>query len=335
MRRRLQQVDAEEINNMALPWIREHRDEDFFLFVHYWDPHSIYYPPEPYRGLFYRGDETDPENHSLDVLKTQPVWPFTKRHLDAMKEGITDIEYVIAQYDGEIRYTDDNVGELVNLLKELGIYDETVLIFTSDHGESLGEHHFYFDHCDIYEPTIHIPLIVRYPEEVPKGRRIKDLVQSTLCIAPTVLKLFGLDVPKVMEGKNLIEIANGEDEGYGEIYVNQGLWTAKRAIRVGGWKLIKTLDKSFWETPETELYNLEADPEEADNLAEEEPRIVDELELRMYRWLRRKLGRRIDPLERIVENGLPVYRWVRRAAELSGLIEMYDEWRMRVDRGLT
>ncbi|OYT43871.1 hypothetical protein B6U84_05330 [Candidatus Bathyarchaeota archaeon ex4484_40] len=137
IRRKLQQVDAEEINEMALPWIREHKDEDFFLFVHYWDPHSIYRPPEPYRRLFYQGDETDPENRSLDVLRTQPVWPFIKRHLDAMKENITDIEYVIAQYDGEIRYADDNFGELLNLLEDLGIYDETAIIFTSDHGESL------------------------------------------------------------------------------------------------------------------------------------------------------------------------------------------------------
>ena len=332
IRRKLQQVDAEEINEMALPWIREHKGEDFFLFVHYWDPHSIYRPPEPYRRLFYQGDETDPENRSLDVLRTQPVWPFIKRHLDAMKENITDIEYVIAQYDGEIRYADDNFGELLNLLEDLGIYDETALIFTSDHGESLGEHHFYFDHCDVYEPTVHVPLIVRCPERLPEGRRVRDLVQSTLSVAPTVLDLFGLEVPKSMEGKSLIEISEGKVDGYEEIYVNQGLWTAKRAVRVGRWKLIKTLDKSFWETPETELYDLEADPGEVRNLAEDEPEVVDRLELRMYRWLRRKLGKRVDPLELIVKEGLPAYKWVRIAAEQTGLLEKYEEWRMRVDR---
>ncbi|RJS67906.1 sulfatase [Candidatus Bathyarchaeota archaeon] len=332
IRRKLQQVDAEEINEMALPWIREHKDEDFFLFVHYWDPHSIYRPPEPYRRLFYQGDETDPENRSLDVLRTQPVWPFIKRHLDAMKENITDIEYVIAQYDGEIRYADDNFGELLNLLEDLGIYDETAIIFTSDHGESLGEHHFYFDHCDVYEPTVHVPLIVRCPERLPEGKRVRDLVQSTLSVAPTVLDLFGLEVPKSMEGKSLIEISEGKVEGYKEIYVNQGLWTAKRAVRVGRWKLIKTLDKSFWETPETELYDLEADPGEVRNLAEDEPEVVDRLELRMYRWLRRKLGKRVDPLELIVKEGLPAYKWVRIAAEQTGLLEKYEEWRMRVDR---
>jgi len=121
IRRKLQQVEAKEINAMAIPWIRNYEDDDFFLFIHYWDPHSLYLPPEPYRRLFYKGNESDPENHSLDVLKSQPVWPYTKRHLDFIGRDITDINYVIAQYDGEIHYADDNVGKLLNVLEDLGI----------------------------------------------------------------------------------------------------------------------------------------------------------------------------------------------------------------------
>ena len=260
IRRRLQQVDAEEINRMALPWIKENRDKDFFIFIHYWDPHSLYIPPERYRRLFYEGDESNPENHSLDKLKTQPVWPFVKRHLDPMGKDITDIEYVIAQYDGEIRYADDNVGELRNLLEDLGILDETFLILTSDHGESLGEHDFYFDHCDVYETTVHVPLIIRCPSVLPQGKRVDTLIQSTISLAPTILNFFGIKVPQVMKGKDLTKVANGEEEGYKEIYVNQGLWTGKRAIRTERWKLIKTLDKAFWDTPYVELYDLDADP---------------------------------------------------------------------------
>jgi len=333
VRARLQQVDAEEINAMALPWIKEHKEEDFFIFIHYWDPHALYFPPEPYRRLFYQGDESDPQNHSLDDLKSQPIWPFTKRHLDKIGENITDIEYVIAQYDGEIRYADDNVGELINLLEELKIYDQTVIILTSDHGESMGEHHFYFDHCDVYEPTIHVPLIIRYPQELPSGKRVRALVQSSLDIAPTILNLFKIPKLEAMEGKDLISIAKGEEQGYDEIYVNQGLWTGKRAIRTEKWKFIKTLDKTFWETPDRELYDMERDPDERKDLAEEKPEVVDELELRMGRWLDKNLGRRIDPLQLIVDRGLPVYEWAERAAKQTGLIKNYEEWRMRVDRG--
>ena len=332
VRRRLQQVDAEEINSFAFQWLRENYKKDFFMFIHYWDPHSIYRPPEKYRRLFYKGDECDPENHSLDALREQPVWPFTKRHLDAIKEGIMDIEYVIAQYDGEIRYADDNVRNLVNMLEDLGIYDETALIITSDHGESLGEHEFYFDHCEVYETTIHVPLIIRYPPMIPSGKRFKGLVQSTISIMPTVLSLFGIKYQRRMEGKNLIDLANGEEEPFEEIYVNQGLWTAKRAVRTEKGKLIRTYDQGFWETPEIELYDMENDPSETRNLASEMREKADNLELRMERWRRMKLGKRIDPLDLIVSVGLPSRRWVEAAAMKEGMKRRYDEWRARIDR---
>ncbi|UCE10760.1 MAG: sulfatase, partial [Candidatus Thorarchaeota archaeon] len=246
IRRRLQQVDAEEINGMALPWIEENKNRDFFIFIHYWDPHGLYRPPERYRRLFYDGNECDPQNHSLDELKAQPVWPSAKGHLDAIGENLTDIEYVIGQYDGEIRYSDDNVKELVDLLDDLQMYDETAIILTSDHGESMGEHHFYFDHQEVYETTIHVPLIMRYPQTISKGTRIDGLLQSTISLSPTILDLFGIEPLAHMEGKNLVKLARGEEPTRKVIYVNQGLWTGKRAVRTERWKLIRTLDKAFW-----------------------------------------------------------------------------------------
>jgi arylsulfatase A-like enzyme len=334
-RRRLQQVDADEINGFALPWIREHRKESFFLFLHYWDPHGLYKPPEEYRRLFYDGDETDPDNHSLDALKKHPIWPFTKRHVDAIGEGITDLEYVIAQYDAEIRYADDHVKLLLDALEEAGIAGETVVMITSDHGESMGEHHFYFDHHGVYETTIRVPLIIRHPQETSSGQRVGDLVQSTISISPTVLSLFGLEAPRGMKGKDLFEVASKEEPGWREIYSNQGLWTAKRAVRTEEWKLIKTTHKAFWDTPDTELFRIDADPQETENLAEDEPDVVDRLELRMSRWLKDELQGRVDPLELILSHGLPVYDWVEIAARQTGLLESYEEWRMKIDRAET
>jgi arylsulfatase A-like enzyme len=149
---------------------------------------------------------------------------------------------------------------------------------------------------------------------------------------PTILDLFEIEPPTQLEGKNLIDLANGEEEPCEEVYVNQGLWTAKRAIRTPEWKLIKTLEKAFWETPEIELYNMKDDPDETENLASEMPEVVDELELRMERWKRKMLGKRIDPLELIISRGLPSRRWVERAAEREGMMGRYEEWRARIDR---
>jgi arylsulfatase len=330
--RLIQQVNAEDINNLALPWIRDHKDEDFFLFLHYWDPHGLYMPPEEYRGLFYDGDPYDPGNHSLDILKAHPIWSFTKSQIDAIGEGITDLEYIVAQYDGEIRYTDDHIKQLLDHLDVLGIDDETVIILTSDHGESMGEHHFYFDHFEVYDTTIHVPLIMRHPQGTPEGKHVTDLIQSTTSIAPTVLNLFDLDLPSYMKGKDLTKVANDIEQGDPVIYSNQGLWTAKRAMRIKEWKLIKTTHKAFWDTPEKELFRIDRDPGETENLTDTESEIVDMMELEMTRWAERELQGKPDPLDLIVSYGLPVYDWVEIVSKRTGLLNTYEEWRSRVDR---
>jgi len=329
--RKIQQVDAEEINAEAIPWLREHRGDPFFLFLHYWDPHGLYKPPEEYRRLFYDGDETDPGNRSLDPLKNHAIWSFTKRHVDAIDPELTDLEYVIAQYDAEIRYADDQLRLLLDALEDQGIADETAIIITSDHGESLGEHNLYFDHFAVYDTTIQVPLILRTPQGI--HNKISEPVQSTTSLAPTIFSLFGLDPPDHMKGENLVSIAEGETPCPPEVYSNQGLWTAKRAIIRDGWKLIRTTHKSFWDTPERELYRIQDDPLETRDLAEEEPEIADSLDLRMARWLREELGGKADPLDLIVTRGLPVYDWVEIVAKTTGLYETYEEWRTRVDRG--
>jgi len=333
----LQQVDADDINRMAISWIKQNFNKDFFIFIHYWDPHSLYIPPKPYRNLFYEGtDPTDPENHSLDNLKKSILWPFCKRHLDRIQEAnnlqneITDIEFVKAQYDGEIRYVDDKVGELFQILVDLGITDESLLIITSDHGESLGEHEEYFDHCTVYEPIIRVPLILLHPS-LPKGKRVKNLVQN-IDIPYTILKSANIQVPEDFEGRNLLSVANGKNEGYTEVYSNQGLWSAKRAIITrDGWKLIKTLDPGFWECPSIELYNLRNDPSETENLAQEKEDLVNELELKMLKWLERELGGKPDPLRLIVSAGLPSREWVTKAREeFFGMKGKYEEIRMKM-----
>jgi len=335
---RIQQVDADEINDMAIPWIRDHADRDFFLFVHYWDPHTLYYPPEKYRRLYYKGDPCDPKNRSLEPAKKQrELWPHTYNFLRRIRPGeedITDVEYVIAQYDGEITYADENVGGLMRALDEAGITEDTMVILTSDHGESLDDHHVYFDHPNVYEPTIHVPLIIRQPGRIPKRRRVDALVQL-IDIPYTILETLDIPIPPQLEGRSLTPLLRGQGkEGYPEIYCSQGLWTAKRAIRTAeGWKLIKTIDPTFWETPETELFNLKRDPGETRNLADEETDIRDELELRMARWVEARLKKRPDPLRLIASIGLPCLKFVENAREQmkTAAPTAYEEWRRLID----
>jgi len=325
-----QRVTADQINGFAIPWLKEHTGDDWFLFIHYWDPHTPYCPPRSYRGLFYHGNKSDPQNRSLDPVKENKVlYPFIQRLLDAMGGDITDLEYVISQYDAEIRYADEKFGEIISVLEESGILDETVIIVTSDHGESFGEHDVYFDHADVHEPIIHVPLIFKHSSFL-KGKVKKAFVQL-IDIAPTILELFRREVPLDFEGKSLLPLLTGTlDKQYTEIYANQGLWQATRMVRTEKWKLIKTIDKGFWPNrPELELYNLENDPQELVNIIDKEKRVADELELKLRRWEEERTGQRLDPLRVIASKGLPSGVWVREATakEKEGT---YEEWRQKM-----
>ncbi|MDP7975713.1 MAG: sulfatase family protein [Thermoprotei archaeon] len=325
---RIQRVQAEEINAMALPWIEQHQKEDFFLFVHYWDPHTPYMPPEKYRKMFYDGVYNDPSNHSLDELKSTPLW---YHHLTWLKEAgyadVTDLNFIISQYDGEIRHVDDAVGELIQKIDDLGLTDDTAIFLTADHGESMGEHGFYFDHADVYETTIHVPLMIRMPGIFPAAR-VSELVQG-IDVTSTILKMAGLS-PTDPEGLDLRDVATGA-KGRETVYSNQALWTAKRMIREKRYKLILTYEATYWPTPRLELYDLDNDPKEEKNIINERPELANELELKLRRWEDEQLGPRVDPLKKITESGIPAKSWVENVLKRYNVYDTYEKQRNAID----
>jgi len=333
---RLQQVDADEINDMAIPWIKQNREKKFFMYVHYWDPHTIYNPPAKYKSLYYKGDPTDPNNRSLEPLKKQIVWPFQRKllmRIEPYGEKITDLEYVIAQYDGEINYVDEKVGELLNTLEEVDVADDTMVVLTSDHGEALGEHNMFFEHGDVYEHTIRVPLIIKFPQMIPEGKKIDALVQG-IDIPATILDVLGIPKPEEFEGMSLLPLINGEkEEGYSESYTSVCHWSAKRTIITKeGWKLIRTIEPGVWKTPIIELFNLKKDPEEKHNLANQEKDIAYQLDAQMSRWLQSKLGPRPDPV-RLVSKDMRNKYLKQREKEWRELgdIATYEELRKSLD----
>jgi len=98
-----QAVPCEQYNARAIPWLKSHAGEKFFLFVHYWDPHTPYIPPEKYRDLFYEGNPCDPSNKSLEGLWQHPFGKAWKQWFEQIKPGITDAEYIVSMYESEIR----------------------------------------------------------------------------------------------------------------------------------------------------------------------------------------------------------------------------------------
>lgn len=147
-------------------------DQPFFLFVHYWDTHSPYLPPEPYLRRFYPGGRNpyDPECHDMDRAYNHLAYPFFKRHHYDLMGEVSDPEYLNARYDGEVRYLDDQLEQLDAALKALGLRDDTWWILLADHGESFTEHDIFWDHCGLYEPTVRVPLVMRWPARIAPGQ---------------------------------------------------------------------------------------------------------------------------------------------------------------------
>jgi len=304
----VQRVIADDINEQALPWLRAYGQKDFFLFLHYWDPHTPYHLiPEEYWDMFYDGDPYDPDNRSLDANKEIPAWwNFKKWTVNALGDGkreITDIEYVLARHDACVKYVDDKIGEVIEVLDRMKVLEDTLFVFFSDHGEAFTEHDCSIDHVSCYEEVCHVPLILSHPSMASGGKKVESLVQM-IDVAPTILEAFDVSVPEQYQGRSLWPIIRGEtDKLYNTVYCNQGLWQTNRMIRTDRWALIKNVDTGVWDKPATELFDMKNDPKQTKNLCESESDAAAQLELRMARWLEGQLGARPDPLCVCAERG--------------------------------
>jgi len=222
---------AEATTDLANMWLAEHCEEDFFLFIHYFDPHSHY--------------------------KLHDGFSF---HTPSSSISLVD------QYDSEIAYTDHHIGRVIDKLKELKIYDSSLIIITSDHGESLGEHsektHGYF----IYNSTLHVPLVIRMPFGA-KGKAVEDLV-GIVDIVPTVCNLFGISAPEVVHGKDLSPYFFNKPDRPEERYLFcESLMPTK--FELGPYYGLVNNRWKYIHASRPELYDLKQDFHEVKNLAGE------------------------------------------------------------------
>jgi arylsulfatase A-like enzyme len=279
---------AQNLNKVTIPEIERlaSKKKPFFLFLRHMDPHSPYLAPEPFERMFYHGNECDPDNHSMDPVMA--FKPFRDFFASWMPPGITDKDYVIAQYDGEIAYLDSCLKTIFTTLETQGILDDTIVVLNSDHGETLYDHDCYFDHHGLYEPTLHIPTIIRYPAKVAAGQRVKGFTRLQ-DLMPTLMDLAEIESGIVFDGKSLVPMMKGEVASYdSEFYITECTWMRKHGWRTPQWKLILALEPDFHFKPPVELYNLIEDPLEYNNLAESNPDMVAVLKGRMDAWIERR-----------------------------------------------
>src|SRR5690606_24815540 len=156
-----------------------------------------------YDRFYYDDDERDPNKTSLSR-----IWSLLPEHMSdhpffqQWLEGITDLRWVLAQYQGAVSYVDDEMGRLFDELETRDLLHRTAIVFTADHGEAVGEHDMYFVHTGLYEPTVRVPLITYFPGAGRQGVEITETVEL-IDVMPTILEYFDLPEPRGMRGRSL------------------------------------------------------------------------------------------------------------------------------------
>ncbi len=169
---------ANNVTGRAINWLDKHHRQKIFLWVHYTEPHA------PYK------------------LHRQYVFKFQRKYRSYYPPGTHYNK--IERYDSEIGFTDYHIGKLIEKIKSLGLYRDSLIVFNSDHGESFGEHHYFKHGRRLYNSTLHVPLIVKYPGNHLSGTKRNDNV-CLLDIAPTILSILKIPVPRHMEGLTLLK----------------------------------------------------------------------------------------------------------------------------------
>jgi len=238
---------AEDTTDRAIELLEQFHKDRLFMWIHFQDPHGPYTPPGRFAQLF-----QNPENPPLYLELNNSMSGKGGIPLYQRLGMNRDFYYYVSQYDSEIRYLDEYFKNLTDKLKGLGLYDNSLILLTSDHGEGMGEHDYYFAHGEnLYNSLTHVPLIVKYGKELV-GRRC-DFVQH-IDIVPTILKILGMKVDSRFRGMDLL---NKHDRKRGIFAENESNYS----LAMDGLKLIYTASGDQYE-----LFDLKDDPCEKDNL---------------------------------------------------------------------
>ncbi|MCP4249058.1 MAG: sulfatase [bacterium] len=242
-----------------LEWIETGPAEPFLLFTNFIDPHGPYRPPPRFRKMF-RSTQTR-------KLKTGQIPPYQ------LVDGVTDYHDYVDRYDAEIRYVDDALATVIEALRARGLWDDALVIFTADHGESLGEHGIFFEHhLHVYEETERVPLIIRLPindgaAAIPA--RVPDLC-SPMDLLPTVLSHLGISVDRPLDGRDLLPAIRGQAAADRFLFVEflsaatpNGKLPDIYAIRTASRKMLRLLDPATGQIAQEAFYDVARDPLEA------------------------------------------------------------------------
>lgn len=260
---------AQETTDAALKFVEgAPKDKPFFMFLHYFDVHAVYDPPQPFRRRYAAVFDRDGgENRTLFG---------TRDHMIALRKGELNLNQPWIQraaklYDGEVAYTDAEIGRLLDRLTAMGLDENTLIVFTSDHGEEFLDHGNFEHGHTVYDELIHIPMVMVGPGVKPGGR-VSQVVRQ-VDILPTLCEAADIAGERTFTGLSLVPELRGEPGRDRRVLSHGNMWgLPSSAWRDGDWKLIVPAGGS------PELYNMVQDPGELTNLAGQEPERLKKLQ---------------------------------------------------------
>jgi arylsulfatase A-like enzyme len=261
---------SQEYLPYLLPWLEANIENQFFLYVHFKEPHAAYSPLPPFKGMF-----TNQYDETIDLSV----------HLNPIADSLTEeqIEFVRAGYDENLASVDSVVGEMLDKMESLGILEESVIIVTADHGELLGEIDKIFGHGGYFgEGGMHIPLLIRFPEtdEIKYPSRVDALVKTSDLLA-TLADIHGFTVQEnLLSGKSLLSLVADPDAEINAYMVAEKRGIPGYCYRTKKHKLIYWMDNA-----PLEFYDLEKDPEAMRNIFEQNKIVAYSYLAKLKKWI--------------------------------------------------
>lgn len=315
---------GEKVLPVALDWLRRNEGRDnWFMHVHFWDPHTPYRAPESFGDPF--------KDEPLDGWITEEIFQQHLRHTGphcineinmfddqvnpnlrrtiGKAENMDQMKYFQDGYDTGILYADYLVGQILDLLRQQGIYDDTAIIITSDHGENMGELGLYAEHATADYPTCHIPFILKWPGG--KQGICEDGFHYNLDILPTMAELLGVESFSHWDGVSYARaVTEGENAGRENLVLSQMAHVCQRSARFGDWLYIRTLHDGFHLFDKEMLFNVKDDPHEVHDVKEQYPEICAQGAKIILDWHEEQMLKSsspVDPMMTVMHEGGPFH----------------------------
>lgn len=311
---------ADEVTVAVLPWLEANGgDDNWFLHVQYWDPHRNYTVDGEWIDRI--ASDPIPEWPDEEAIAAHQAnyGPFTASELFPQYEGgrspvpampdriadRRDFKQFVDGYDGAIRFMDDQIGRVFQMLAVLGVLDDTAIVISADHGEAMGEQAVYGDHVCAGEAVHNIPMIVRWPG-MKEDVSFNGLLYN-VDFHPTLCELLEIPVPSGWDGQSFVSAIRGEEwSGRPYLVWDHALYSCQRAVRTPDWLYTRTYHPGLFPFEPRSLFEMRSDPHQTQNVIGGRPGIGAEMDGLMQDWLQEQVGHHgsePDPMPSVVQTG--------------------------------